>query len=680
MLKLFKKKFVRLPVVLLLVLTMALTVTTGWLGSVSTGAEEVDQEFQKVLDQLPDEEYGKVYKEKLTELHKKHPNWTFEVVNTGLDWNKVIKGEMVLRTNLVPHGKNQYGVPYKMSRGWLDLKSGNSEWSWYETPTAWKAIFDVNGSFDWGANDWVPFDSGAWCQASKAAVSYVMDPRNWLDENYIYMFEKLNYNDKDTIEIVNNALAGTFMYNKTCPGSKKTYAQVICDAAKEYGVSAIFLAVRLRYEKGVNNDTLGGGVSTKDGTTFYANPGGNDGQRVYYNYFNINAGGTGQEIINNGGKEAMNAQNADGSKGWTTPYLAIMGGAKKVADRYIGKGQNTLYFQKFCVEDVVFDKDGNYFFYKQYQQNVLAPLTEGSTLSKSYKNAGVDKNESRKFTFRIPVYENMPASPCSVPMAPDGNYYNTSNPNCILKSLSFKNSSGNTIAISPSFNPFDTGIGENGPYYIRVPYSVTSVGVYAEAIAGTSKVYVNGYSDMHNIPLETGNNTIEIVCTSQYGTSWTYHAVIYRSKTATGFETNETQVNGPYISGFTVGDNVKTAIGRMKIDSSKGVIKILDSSKKEKAGDALICTGDYVQVRTPDGNVDMEYQVVIYGDVNGDGKADLLDYASIKMYHWDKENSKLSGINLEAADVYPASKGVDILDMAAFKIYMWDHGSISQRR
>ena len=93
MLKLFKKKFVRLPVVLLLVLTMALTVTTGWLGSVSTGAEEVDQEFQKVLDQLPDEEYGKVYKEKLTELHKKHPNWTFEVVNTGLDWKYVIDNE-----------------------------------------------------------------------------------------------------------------------------------------------------------------------------------------------------------------------------------------------------------------------------------------------------------------------------------------------------------------------------------------------------------------------------------------------------------------------------------------------------------------------------------------------------------------------------------------------------------
>ena len=645
MLRFFKKRYVRLPVVLLLVLTMALTVTTGWLGSIDTKAAD--------LAQFP--ESYRPYIQKLMELH---PNWQFEAVNTGLDWNYVIDNEMYLTRNLVP------STGHAMSRGWADVKS-NGEWAWYQTPTAWKATFDVNGSFDWGANNWVTFDSGQWCQASRAAVSYIMDPRNWINEDYIYMFEKLSYSSSDTVEMVNNAIAGTFMYNTTCPGSDKTYAQVICDAAKKSGVSAIHLAVRIMYEKGTSNDTLGSGVSTKDGTTFYANPWGQDGSQAYYNFFNIRASGNGwQAILNGGGKEAMD-------EGWTTPYLAIMGGAKKVANGYINIGQDTLYFQKFSVVDP------KYYFWKQYQQNVLAPLTEGSSVCRTYRNSGL---ENKTFTFRIPVYENMPESPCPVPMAPDGNYYNTSNPNCILSALSFKGSDGNLIGYTPTFNSFYTGTGDQSAYYMVVPYSVTGVAVYAEPIAGTSKVYTQSSSDIHNIPLETGDNTIDIVCESQYGTSWTYRAVIYRSPTDTGFEANETQINGSYINGFAIGDSVKTAIGRMKVDTDKGTIKILDSDKKEKPENAVICTGDYVQVCTLDGKVDLEYRIVIYGDVNCDGKADLLDYANIKKYCWNNGNSSLSGISLEAADVYVVSEGIDLLDMAVFKKYMWGSGAISQRR
>ena len=38
-------------------------------------------------------------------LHDKHPNWTFEAFNTGLDWNEVLKNEALLKRKLVPAWK-----------------------------------------------------------------------------------------------------------------------------------------------------------------------------------------------------------------------------------------------------------------------------------------------------------------------------------------------------------------------------------------------------------------------------------------------------------------------------------------------------------------------------------------------------------------------------------------------
>ena len=37
----------------------------------------------------------------LTALHNKYPSWTFEAVNTGLDWDTVIENESVSALNLV---------------------------------------------------------------------------------------------------------------------------------------------------------------------------------------------------------------------------------------------------------------------------------------------------------------------------------------------------------------------------------------------------------------------------------------------------------------------------------------------------------------------------------------------------------------------------------------------------
>lgn len=703
-----------------------------------------DTSFEQTLKSFPES-----YRPYIQALHDKHPNWTFEAFNTGLDWNEVLKNEAALSRKLVP------AAGHSMSLGLADLKS-NGEWAWYQTPTAWKAYDDVSGAYNYSANNWVSFDTGYWNQASTSAISYIMDPRNWLNESYIYMFEKLSYDgNHDTVELVNSTLNGTFMYNAKCPGAPNnmTYAQVIVEAAKKSKVSAIHLAVRLRQEKGTSNDELGKGVSTKDGSHFYQANG--DGNTVYYNFFNIGAAGSGkQTVINNGGKEAKAA-------GWTSPYLAIMGGAVKVYTGYIGIGQDTIYFEMFSVVNP------KYYYWKQYAQNLTATLTEGSKIYETYKNAGL-LNSS--FVFRIPVYNNMPSS-CKKPASPSGDERTTANPNTRLSGISATliDMDGKSINanLTPTFNS------ERTEYSLVVPYKVSQIKLSASAYAKTSSISGTG---THS--LKVGNNEFNIVCKSEYGTTKTYKVKVTRAEGSTyltslsssksGF--NETfkmntykytmrvandvtslalnyktessiaivemrtgstttvlsngttgNINLPvgttkvyidvypsvsdrserktyevditrltkvsvdfkelilkdqYIHNFAMGDTVNTALQRLKVTG--GTAQITDSSGNVKSGDKIIGTGDMLRIHDSNGSLYMSKNIVIYGDVNGDGKIDMFDAAYLKKHVWI--NPFLTGIKLEAANVYEKSEGIDIMDMAVIKKCMWYGGTINQKR
>ena len=55
------------------------------------------------------------------------------------------------------------------------------------------------------------------------------------------------------------------------------------------------------------------------------------------------------------------------------------------------------------------------------------------------------------------------------------------------------------------------------------------------------------------------------------------------------------------------------------------------------------------------------YQLVVYGDVNGDGQINVLDM--IKVNRHILELSKISGCYLVAADANRAEDGVNVLDM-----------------
>ena len=63
-----------------------------------------------------------------------------------------------------------------------------------------------------------------------------MDPRNFLNESGIYMFEKLDYSDSQTSGSVSKMLAGTFMSGEVTDTDGATYTYA--DKFREVGARA----------------------------------------------------------------------------------------------------------------------------------------------------------------------------------------------------------------------------------------------------------------------------------------------------------------------------------------------------------------------------------------------------------------------------------------------------------
>lgn len=303
------------------------------------------------------------YRTYIKQMMQAHPNWCFVPMNTGIEWSDVVENEMVTARNLV------------------DINH----------PEDWKS--KAPGDYD-PAEGYVIRDGKTWVQASEPIVKYYLDPRNFLNETSVFQFEQLTYNSAYHNEAgVERILSGTFMSNKKLEdgsGGGITYAQAFMKLGRDLKISPYFLASRIRQEQGVN-----GNSALISGTY--------PGFEGYYNYFNISAYGLGEQVIINGLTEAK-------KEGWTTRYAALYGGAKKVAQNYISKGQDTFYLQKF---DVVGAYGGLYI--HQYMQNLLAADNEGKNVKNSYVAMGVLDNS---FVFKVPVYKNMPSSLCPLPGNP----------------------------------------------------------------------------------------------------------------------------------------------------------------------------------------------------------------------------------------------------------------------
>lgn len=283
------------------------------------------------------------YQGALRSLKNTHPNWTFVPMKTGLDFNTSVSKEMGAKSLIQNTTSNA-------SKGWV-------------------------GSV-------CPSEKG-WYYATRPAVEYCMDPRNFLTETYIFQFEQLTFNASyHTQSAVQSFLNTTFMKGVLPDDSaKRTYAQAFYEIGQKRRLSPIHLASRVYQEQGKGTSGL---ISGKY-----------PGYEGYYNFFNVDVwGASTEEKITRGLTYAKN-------KGWNTRYKSLEGGAATIGNNYILKYQDTLYLEKFNV-----DKNSPYGIYEhQYMQNIQAPASEASSTKKMYANAG---SLNSAFVFKIPVYNNMP--------------------------------------------------------------------------------------------------------------------------------------------------------------------------------------------------------------------------------------------------------------------------------
>lgn len=130
------------------------------------------------------------YKPALRQLHAKYPNWVFKAQKVTPDWNTVIREESVVTRNLVAR---------------------SSVSSWKSTAT---------GAYDWNSSTWPGFDGSSWVAASEDIIKYYMDPRNFLDETYIFQFMVQSYNSNTfTREGLTSMMTGTFLSGSGSSGA-----------------------------------------------------------------------------------------------------------------------------------------------------------------------------------------------------------------------------------------------------------------------------------------------------------------------------------------------------------------------------------------------------------------------------------------------------------------------------
>lgn len=416
----------------------------------SQGSSDADFESYMTKQGFPES-----YKPYLRKLHEQHPKWIFTAQKLGVNWNTALKEECVVGRNLVH-------------------SSALASWKSME-----KGAYDFNGGYWYGLD-------GSWVAASKEIIMYYMDPRNFLNDTYIFMFENQSYDPSYQTESgVKTILADTFMSGSyTCPDTKKkyTYSQTFMDAAKKSGVSPYHLASRCRNEQGVN------GAPQSLGTV--------KGYENYFNFFDIQAYATSTMTAAEMGCKYAKTTNPTYLLPWTNQYKSIVGGSIFLGTGYITKGQDTLYLQKFDMVD-----GGNGLYYHQYMTCVFGQANEAISLKNAYSQDILNS----AMEFKIPVYNNMPDKLCPKPTSSGDN-------NNYLKSLSVSGTS-----ISPKFDKFTAS------YAAKVNAEVSSVTVNANPLGKSAKVSGKG-----KVSLKTGENTVKVTCTAASGVKRTYTIKITR--------------------------------------------------------------------------------------------------------------------------------------------------------
>lgn len=368
-----QKRILKYIISMTMVISMVLGLCAGF--SIENKEVKAADAFETSISGFPDS-----YKPYLRTLHKSYPNWSFVPYNTGINFQSAVNNEYQNDRSLIEKSFSKY------------LKSTEAA--------------DYNAA----KGVYIPKDGASWVTASKNAIAYFMDPRNFLNDTHIYMFEKLSYDAVNQTQAgVEAILDNTFMhetnmgYVNTSGKYKSTntkYSAKILEAAEKSKVSAYYIASKIIQEVGVAKHARYAGMGASGSVN-------GEYSKAYtgiYNFYNIGAYSSANPIAN-GLKWASSGTTYN--RPWTGPGKSIIGGAEYIGETYINCGQDTTYYQRFNV-----NKNSTYGLYQhQYMTNIYGAASEAALTSDAYSEMGISGLAK---TFVIPVYTNMPTENATI--------------------------------------------------------------------------------------------------------------------------------------------------------------------------------------------------------------------------------------------------------------------------
>ena len=497
------------------------------------------------------------YKEGLRQLHAQYPQWVFTAQNTGLDWNTVIQNENVLPRSLV--GKNSISSYKSLADGAFNWD--NSTWTGFDG-SAWVAasediiryymdprnffdevsvfqfmaqeydasvqtkdglttmlqgtFMEQNASVSAGQSQGSGGGSGTGSSGSSGVIvgggpggssggstgggtgstgtttggtvsgttSGAGSSAPAVDQDKVSLeapHASISKNEAFRVAAVGPGVVsgGPGVSNDSSTGSSDNgavmtgsvnYADIIMNAAQQSGINPYVIAAMIIQEQGRKGQS--GSISGSTG---------------YYNYFNVGAyASDGMGAVERGLWYA--SQSGNYGRPWDSPEKAIVGGAQFYSNNYVKAGQNTFYLKKYNVQ-------GSNMYKHQYMTNVDGAADEGAIFAEAYPAA----LRNAPLQFKIPVYQNMPASACVKPTG-------SGNPNNKLRDLGAEG-----FALTPTFNK------DTSSYDLIVDNSVANVTIYGNAIDSTASVSGTGNADLQN-----GSNDITVTVKAENGSERQY--------------------------------------------------------------------------------------------------------------------------------------------------------------
>ena len=195
--------------------------------------------------------------------------------------------------------------------------------------------------------------------------------------------------------------------------------------------------------------------------------------------------------------------------------------------------------------------------------------------------------------------------------------------------------------------------------------NVTKVNI--SAVKDDDKANIDGGGE---ITLSNNPTNATIKVTAEDGTSIRNYNVTITKKESTQETADDVanyvglKVDETYISGFTIGSSIQDNINNFKNKYPSAEVKLFNSSNEEIT-EGIISTGNKISIKV--NGIEKKYDIVVYGDTNGDGEIQIGDYSKVKAHL--KGKITMTGCYLEAADTTKDGE-VQIGDYSKIKAFL----------